>query len=569
MKLVAWLALLLSASAFAQQPPVRVRLLTLYHLNQVTITPRGEASFEQAGSRRPLSGPMEISEQGNVVSVGGRTSKAVRVDGKVEITGEQFRREPIDVPLEVRTSHGELQIVAAFPVEEYVAAVLQGETAGDMPPNALKALAVAIRSYATKFRERHRDEGFDFCDTTHCQFLRTETSATIRYAVKDTENLLLWDRGSPLAAYYHKDCGGRTEDVAEIWPDQKSPSLISHADPYCTKTVKPWRSELSRGDIARALDAAGLRTPPDWNRIIIRERDPSGRARLLDLSAAAAQHGAKISASTFRFALGRALGWNTLKSDWYDVTASGDHFLFNGRGTGHGVGLCQQGAAEMAREGKTWREILNFYYPGTEIGRSAQAIPWVVYHHRGFDIRAVNGIDGNAVAEIAQQAFTWSTKQTGLKPNTLPMIDVFPTVAMFRDATGEPGWVAASTREGHIRLQPVAAFKAKLPDVLRHEFLHLIIESSAKPGTPLWFREGLVLAIAGERGDPTLKMSQAEIDEIIESRQEESETKRAYAAATSLVRALEQKHGRAQLIRWLRDGLPSDVLAMYAHEVAQ
>src|SRR5207244_2165783 len=73
-------------------------------------------------------------------------------------------------------------------------------------------------------------------------------------------------------------------------------------------------------------------------------------------------------------------------------------------------------------------------------------------------------------------------------------IKVFPTVAAFRDATGEPGWVAASARAAVLRIQPVAALRSRgsLESTLRHEILHALIESRARPGLPIWFREGLV-----------------------------------------------------------------------------
>jgi stage II sporulation protein D len=75
-----------------------------------------------------------------------------------------------------------------------------------------------------------------------------------------------------------------------------------------------------------------------------------------------------MSASTFRFAVDRELGWDKIRSDLYEVRGTGDHIIFSGRGSGHGVGLCQTGAEEMARQGKSYREILSFYYPGTELG---------------------------------------------------------------------------------------------------------------------------------------------------------------------------------------------------------
>lgn len=558
--------ILLYASAMAQQPPVRVRLLTLYHLKQITLTPRAESFVQQMGNRRTLHGALTISADGDLVDSQGSRSSKLLVTGEVEINAAQVPAAAVHVPIEITASDGELQVIGIYPVEEYVAEVLQGETAGQMPPEALKALAVAIRSYATKFRERHKAEGFDFCGTTHCQFLRTDVAPNVRAAAKATESELLWDRGSPLASYYHKDCGGRTEDAAAVWPDQRSPALTSHEDPYCTRSAKPWRSEIARADIAHALDAAGLQAPAKWDRIVVGERTASGRAKLLEISAGASQQRVMLSASSFRFALGRALGWNTLKSDWYEINSSGDHFIFSGRGTGHGVGLCQDGASEMAREGKPYRDILAFYYPGAVIGRSAQGIPWTTMHEQDFDIRSLNGADSAAVADEARDAFSWAQKQTDLKAKVRPILEVYPTVAMFRDATGEPGWVAANTHDERIRLEPPTVLKSSLQNVLRHEFLHLLIEGNAKVNTPLWFREGLVLEISGERGKRSA-VTTAEMEKAITSRGSQAAMKEAYAAAAAEVFELEQRVGRPQLLRWLRDGLPSDLLAVDPHKV--
>ncbi len=561
-------ALVLSAAALAQQPPVRVRLLSLYHLKQLTVVPEGASALRWDAEREELHGPVAVARDGELVRVGGHAARTVKIEGRVRLEVENARPVRISAPLEVTVRNGELRVIAAFPMEDYVAAVLQGETAGDMPPEALKAMAVAVRSYATKFRERHGDEGFDFCDSTHCQYLRTEVGAKVTMAVQETRDELLWDRGSPLAAYYHKDCGGRTEDAAAVWPDQRSAALVAHDDPYCVRLAKPWRSEVSREDVQRALDSAGLRVPARWDRIEIVERTASGRARALRFTVGNSQQAMTVAGSSFRFAMGQTLGWNTLKSDWYEVSGSGDHFVFSGRGTGHGVGLCQTGAAEMAREGKTYREILAFYYPGAEMGKSAKAIPWIEMHESEFDLRMVNRED-ELVIKAADEAWAWAKEQTGLKVKARPVVDVYPTVAMFRNATGEPGWVAGSTRENHIRLEPPAVLKEQLGPLLRHEFLHLLIEGNAKPGTPLWFREGLVLFLSGDFGKPNNAMTNEEIDAAIAARGSEAEVKRAYAAAAARVAQLDDKQGRQKLLAWLRDGLPADAGVIHSDEITK
>jgi stage II sporulation protein D len=509
----------------------------------------------------------------NSVEASGHTTTKLKLDGDFRIVSEGMPTQHIRGAVVISVRDNTLWIVATIPLEQYVADVLQGETAGNMPEETLKALAVAIRSYTTRFRERHKEEGFDFCDTTHCQYLRLDPQPTVLSAVKQTIGELLWDKGTPLAAYYHKDCGGRTESAAAVWPDQGSPALVSHADPYCVRTTQPWRSEIARADLDRALAVAGLKVPLGWNRLAIAERTPSGRARTLRFSVGSTQQGALVSASSLRFAIGRTLGWNTLKSDWYDVAVQGDHFIFSGRGVGHGVGLCQTGAAEMARQGKSYREILAFYYPGTPIGRSAQGIPWTVIQAQSFELRVVNSGDTAIARSAGLSALEWATQRSGLSLHKRPIVEVYPTVAMFRDATGEPGWIAANTRNEVVCLQPPNVLRERFENVLRHEFLHMLVESNAKADTPLWFREGLVVYFGGDPPAANdLSMSGGEIDQAIGARRSDAEMRQAYAQAAAMVRDLDQKHGRAKIIEWLRSGLPEGIgrsaITARGHEVA-
>ncbi len=559
-------AALLALESFcaAQQPDIRVRLLTLYRLSEVKIQPMTGATAEWSGSsiRNEIKSELGVRVRGNDVEIAGRSAAKVAFSGEFRILSDHGPAELVRGAVEIFAKDGTLQIVASMPVDEYVAAVLQGESAGNMSAEALKALAVAIRSYATRFRERHKDEGFDFCDTTHCQYLRLDVQPAVLDAVKRTAGELLWDRGTPLAAYYHKDCGGRTEDAAAIWPDQSSPALTSHADPYCVRGSDPWKSEVSRADLDRAIAAAGLEVPPGWNQISVVDRTPAGRAKMLRFSVGNAQSGAAISASSLRFAVGRALGWNALMSDWYDVSVQGDHFVFRGRGVGHGVGLCQTGAAEMAREGKGYREILAFYYPGAPIGRSAQGIPWTQIPTEAFELRVVNAADRTVARAAAHAALDWAIATSGLSLHSLPLIEVYPTVAMFRDATGEPGWVAASTRHQRMRVQSPSVLREKFESVLRHEFLHMLIEDNAAPNTPLWFREGFVVYLGGDPpAASATTMSGKQIDEAITTRRSETEMRDAYAQAAAMVRDLDRHYSRKQLIAWLRDGLPENLRA--------
>jgi stage II sporulation protein D len=566
------LVLLLECCCAAQQPDVRVRLLSLYHLSEVKIEPVTAVKIVAGETKETKRLGFGVRIAGGSVEADGHASEKLTVSGDFRIVADPIPAQHLRGTLEISAKENFLLMIASLPVERYVAAVLQGETAGAMPPEALKAMALAIRSYTARFRERHKNSGFDFCDTTHCQYLRLEPHRAALAAVEETTGEMLWNRGSPLAAYYHQDCGGHTEAAAVAWHDQGSAALASHVDPYCVRNAQSWRSEVTRVDLDRAMAKADLHVPPRWSRITITQRTPSGRARTL-LFSVGTQPGVLVSASSLRFAVGRSLGWMTLKSDLYEVMARGDRFVFTGKGMGHGVGLCQIGATEMARQGKNHHEILEFYYPGAPEGRSARGIPWTVLEAQGFDMRVVNAGDAAIVGAVGRTAMEWAQQRAGLTLPMRPMIEVFPTVAMFRDTTGEPGWVAASTRHQRVRLQPPKILAGRLEGVLRHEFLHMLIESHAVAQTPMWFREGLVVYLGGEPPVPArAEMSPAQINATITSRAGEAPMRRAYAQAAATVRDLEQRHGRAQLMEWLSRGLPNNLggsAVAGSHEVSQ
>ncbi len=152
--------------------------------------------------------------------------------------------------------------------------------------------------------------------------------------------------------------------------------LSSRADPYCTRHgATRWSWSARPDEIAEALQQSHLQFPPAMRAITIRQRTDSSRAKLLDLEGDGRP--VAISASSFRFAIGRTLGWNTLRSDRYEIESGGARIHFQGTGEGHGVGLCQQGADEMGVEGYGYHDILAFYYPGTTVALTGSGLNWV------------------------------------------------------------------------------------------------------------------------------------------------------------------------------------------------
>jgi len=461
--------------------------------------------------------------------------------------------QPLKV--QMRTAHGAK--IVELPPESYVADALAGESSVFQSPEALKAMAIAARTYAIKMRGRHAAEGFDFCDTTHCQRLDVEAvTSRLESAVDATSGETLWHRGKLTFTPYTRDCGGQTEDVSALWPDLAAPYLKSHPDQYCVLTrTPPWQWSGDASQIAPALRQSGLRAPDRITSIQIQERTPSGRAVTLLLSG---NESIRINASSFRFAIGRALGWNTIRSELYSIRASSGRFLFEGRGAGHGVGLCQDGAEQMGLSGKTYHEILAYYYPGTVVGLTGSGLAWQRLTGESVTLWTTQpGQDAGLLARSEHLARAASERAGWPTPNKIEL-RVYPDVETFRNATAEPGWVAAHTIGRRIDLQPVAVLRARnvLDSTLSHELWHILIESVAPPDLPLWFREGMADYLAGLRGSATARVH---TDAELRQTSDPAAARRAYADSTAMVRTLVGRYGEATVLGWARRGLPPDV----------
>jgi stage II sporulation protein D len=494
----------------------------------------------------------------------------IRVTGAYQMnaTGDPPLRA--DFPIEIRATDGHLLITAFMPMEEYIAGVLAGETGNFKSDEALKAMAVAARTYAMHFGSRHALEGFDFCDTTHCQDLRIAgIDAHLRGIADATADEVLWYDGEPAATYYHANCGGTTEDghFALGNNEPRAPFLVQHSDQYCLRNGSTqWRTEVAKRELQRALAADGIIVPGSLRTVSVLHRTPSGRVEFLRVTGSGA---ITVPALTFRSAIGRHIGWDRMKSNWYDVSDAGDRLTFHGRGSGHGVGLCQVGAEVMGEEGHSYREILSFYYPGTRLGISAQGIPWQQLANEDVALLTTRPDRDRPLLTLATGFMHESEENTGLLYRTSPRLKVYPTVAAFRNSTGEPGWVAASTRGRTIQMQPSDVLReaGTLESTIRHELLHMLIDAYAPPGTPLWFREGLVLYLAAPNAPSRPSENPDDlksVEKALRAPASEEELRHAYAAARARVAQLARQHGKQTLIDWVQNGLPPELTASRA-----
>ena len=252
--------------------------------------------------------------------------------------------------------------IVEMPIETYVARVVAGEAARDSRAAALEALAITVRTFAAANLGRHRADGFDLCDQTHCQVLRPATAGTERAAEATAGRLLLHD-GLAATVYYSASCGGRTAIPSDVWPGHEDPPYLpSRSDDACGGAPE-WTSALRASDLARALRASGFHGGA-LRDMRVASRNESGRVARLRLDGLDPP---SVSGQDLRVAVGRTLGWQHIKSAAFDLRRSGDVYHFSGHGSGHGVGLCVIGSANLAEQGRTAEQILARYFPGLDV----------------------------------------------------------------------------------------------------------------------------------------------------------------------------------------------------------
>src|SRR5262245_59577931 len=261
--------------------------------------------------------------------------------------------------------------VTTLPLETYVARVLAGEAARDSRPAALEALAITIRTFALANLNRHRADGFDLCDQTHCQVLRQATAATER-AAQATSGRLLVRNGAPASVFYTASCGGRTEVRSRVWPGADDPPFLPSQDDDACGGAPAWTAEIDGDDLLRSLRAAGF-AGDRLRSVRIGSRNKSGRVARLKLERLRPD---EISGQDLRVAVGRVLGWQYIKSTAFELERRGEAYRFTGHGSGHGVGMCVIGSVRLAeREGVTAETILARYFPGLPISARTGSDP--------------------------------------------------------------------------------------------------------------------------------------------------------------------------------------------------
>ncbi len=244
-----------------------------------------------------------------------------------------------------------LMLINICDEEKYIAGVVKAEGGSGRNAEYSKSQAVLVRTYLYDNMNRHIIDHYNLCDDVHCQAFHGITAdEVINRATKETWNLVVLDKDSVLIMpSFHSNCGGETSGSGDVWLAGKS-YLSSVRDPYCTSSPNAvWHKNISYREWVNYLRKNGY-DGPDNNPAVFSFPQ---LARTDDYHVGKF----KLPFSKIRNDLG-------LKSSFFSVTAGASSVQLRGRGYGHGVGLCQEGAMVMASRGFNFRRIIAFYFGG-------------------------------------------------------------------------------------------------------------------------------------------------------------------------------------------------------------
>jgi len=281
-----------------------------------------------------------------------RLTRVGNTAGDFLLSGTKYSGE-----LEVWKGDKGLYVINDIPLEEYVKGVVAAEVGKNWDFEALKAQAVVARTYAVY--QRLNSPGsmpYHLTSTVLDQVYKgSNILPNIVTAVDETRGEILTFGGKPIVAFYHSTSGGMTEDAAEVFgkdfPYLRPVKTNCELSPYYM-----WEKIIPVAEIEKASELQGIKE------ISIASYTASGRAKELKITLETG------SATVLATELRKKLGWDRLPSTLITaISRNNSLMVFEGRGYGHGVGMCQWSALQMAKEGKTYRQILSYFYPGTII----------------------------------------------------------------------------------------------------------------------------------------------------------------------------------------------------------
>jgi stage II sporulation protein D len=259
--------------------------------------------------------------------------------------------------IELTAHKGEINLVNIIDESNYLAGVLKGEAGKNKPISFYETMAIVSRTYMKYYEGRHQKEGYSICDQTHCQVYKGFTNyQPWANAVLATEGIVLknQDSSSYSEAVFHSNCGGMTASAKSVWRNDIPVCKVTF-DPYCASgRHAEWQKKISKDEFKRIAGFQSMNFNNDSLCRLITYCHTGDRPEEIQL-------GNKVFPSI------KLRSMFSLRSAWFDLECESDSIVFTGKGYGHGVGLCQEGAIGMAEQNKGYLDILKFYFRGAII----------------------------------------------------------------------------------------------------------------------------------------------------------------------------------------------------------
>jgi stage II sporulation protein D len=378
-----------STAAFAQ---VRIRLFS-DHPSESAVFSVTKGKYVVNGSNGETlivfrGEPVIISRFNGRLAVKTRDLKgfvcdSVRLSGKtgddsfsLRINGNAQFRQYYSGDLQCYPDLGTVVLINICDVEKYIAGVVFAEGGNGKNKEYFKTQAVIARTYLNKYFNKHLSDRYNVCDGTHCQVFKGLSSDTlILRAAMESKGLVILNRDSTLIiSAFHSNCGGETASSEDVWLVSQS-YLKRVVDPYCLASRNSkWKKSMSTNEWINLIKKSGytgqIINPSAFNF--------SQETRLTD-----------YKTGSFTIPLMTIRNELNLRSTFFSVVREGDSIILKGRGYGHGVGLCQEGAMVMASKGFNYKDIIDFYYTGVIISdiKNAVILPWLISPNPPFEGR--------------------------------------------------------------------------------------------------------------------------------------------------------------------------------------
>ena len=325
------------------------------------ITSDSAASIPGTSVEPSMGISIKLSAGGTIIANGRDT-----LLNRVEITSPsgslKFNRKSYRGSFLIFSNMSSMMLVNKVELENYLYGVLPFEVSTNWPAEVLKAQAVAARTFAIYNKLNNKTPEYDLDSNVNSQVyggMDKENPAT-NAAIDGTKGEVLAYNGAVIQAFFHANSGGKTASSREVWGGDLD-YLSSVDDRYSAKgRGYKWNAAISRDKISSLLARAVYKAGAVYE-ILVQDKTDSGRVKTLKIKGSDGEY--IIKAKDLR----TLAGPDRIRSTNFTVSAEGDSFDFEGFGWGHGVGMSQEGACEMSREGWGYKQILDYYYRDTRL----------------------------------------------------------------------------------------------------------------------------------------------------------------------------------------------------------